>query len=751
MDMEFSMADVSAIIMGGKNGYGKTTIFDAIELLLTGMIERYNNYAEELVDHRRGKNDFEKPLVCDDKVPDVQIDVYASSVVAREIKHYRLTRKALVADMENPVRFPPFEPLYICFPRGEMHPITRQELETLGIEKLSRHYSTLNYLSQEEATLFIKSSDADRANAIQYLFNTKRFDERIEKLDKLILKGVKYCLDELKSEQENLKSRIGDLLKYRTASQENPTAFVQLFKEDAQVTWDWENVRLSNEEYHGLLTENGLIDQLLYLVCHREDVRKYRKDIFLNSVHEKSAELALYWQYRSRKALIKLYEDFNRKVVGPCEALELSQVERFQLNLPAEINGVVSQENVQMIVEALERVRGMYRSASMAERAYNEMLGQRNRMEQHLKAHASELEQSSCPLCGQQYGETQSLLENIARTTSLQAESARVFSDQAAQELVKIKSMMHDNMIVPVMVWFEEQGITKGIVARYLELDAASLELQLMRLIKANYISEAPGDTEQLSELLLKKVVAEQKEELDDTIDYPMLMNLHNSYGKLMTKEGYNEQSVMLKRAYLLMKWSQQQSAQLKELQIKQAQCEAKTEMVKVMNRKLKTLKEEIVRQKNEWIKKVVGDVEILFYIYTGRIMQDNFFGRGLFMKIEPDKYVYFVSDYRSDLDALYKMSSGQLVALMMSLLLSLNKLYSTEKFIAIDDPVQTIDDINVWGFIETLRHEFNDYQILLSTHELSYGSLLRYKLSKMGIATEYRDMLQERQKRITQ
>ena len=218
-----------------------------------------------------------------------------------------------------------------------------------------------------------------------------------------------------------------------------------------------------------------------------------------------------------------------------------------------------------------------------------------------------------------------------------------------------------------------------------------------------------------------------------------------------MTKEGYNEQSVVLKRAYLLMKWSQQQSAQLKELQIKQAQCEAKTEMVKVMNRKLKTLKEEIVRQKNEWIKKVVGDVEILFYIYTGRIMQDNFFGRGLFMKIEPDKYVYFVSDYRSDLDALYKMSSGQLVALMMSLLLSLNKLYSTEKFIAIDDPVQTIDDINVWGFIETLRHEFNDYQILLSTHELSYGSLLRYKLSKMGIATEYRDMLQERQKRIMQ
>ena len=116
-------------------------------------------------------------------------------------------------------------------------------------------------------------------------------------------------------------------------------------------------------------------------------------------------------------------------------------------------------------------------------------------------------------------------------------------------------------------------------------------------------------------------------------------------------------------------------------------------------------------------------------------------------MKTEPDKSIYFVSDPNSDVDALYKMSSGQLVALMMSLLLSLNKLYATEKFIAIDDPVQTIDDINVWGFVETLRHEFRDYQLLFSTHEVSYGSFLRYKLSKMGIKTEYRDMLQERNK----
>ena len=62
-----------------------------------------------------------------------------------------------------------------------------------------------------------------------------------------------------------------------------------------------------------------------------------------------------------------------------------------------------------------------------------------------------------------------------------------------------------------------------------------------------------------------------------------------------------------------------------------------------------------------------------------------------------------------------------------------------------IDDPVQTIDAINVWGFIETLRYEFHDYQLLFLTHEVNNRSYLCYKLSKMGISTEYRDMLIER------
>ena len=77
----------------------------------------------------------------------------------------------------------------------------------------------------------------------------------------------------------------------------------------------------------------------------------------------------------------------------------------------------------------------------------------------------------------------------------------------------------------------------------------------------------------------------------------------------------------------------------------------------------------------------------------------------------------------------------------MVAFIMTINKLYSNQKILLIDDPIQSIDDMNMWGFMETLRWEFRDYFLLLSTHEIEYGSLIRYKMHKVGIESEYIDM----------
>ena len=747
-DMNFPMTEVAAIILGGKNGYGKTTIFDALELVLTGQIERYSNYEKKLFDHRRNLNDVEMPLVCDVNVPDVSVAVNIWYEEAGG-RCAMLVRKANVRDMNNPVDFSVFQQLYMGQEGEDPHPITEEERVAIGLDKFAATYGTLGYLSQEESTLFVKSSDSERAETIQYLFNTKRFDERIEKIDKLILKGIKKYADELKSKQNDVKARIEDLKKYQINPQTVETEYSAIFREDAQIKWDWTDERLSNEEYYSLLVNHGVIDGLQYLAENWDDAKKYRKGLLLNEMLEKSPDFALYWQFRGRKAAIKLWKEFETKTVETFEKLELKDMGQYALIVPNGLEQVIGNKVIEAAVETIDHVKALYHSATLAERAYNEMLDRRNRLHEHLRSHAEQLSQKECPLCGHDYTNVKDLLDSLERTAQMQRESSRVFSAQAAQEFLKMKELLGQTIINPVMVWFNEQGINEDLVDRYLLLDDKYLEMQLAKLIKKGCIREEPEGSEQVTEVVFRKAIEDCREPYNDSLDYQWLTTVYNNYGKLMREDCRQGDVIKKKRAYLLRMWGMQQSEQMEKLLRELQDLETKMSLCAEKDRALKALRNEIERQKNEWLKQVITDVEILFYIYSGRIMQDNFFGRGLFMKTEPGKYIYFVSDPKSEVDALYKLSSGQLVALMMSLLLSLNKLYATEKIIAIDDPVQTIDDINVWGFVETLRHEFRDYQLLFSTHELSYGSFLRYKLSRMGIRTEYRDMMEERRRHI--
>lgn len=88
------------------------------------------------------------------------------------------------------------------------------------------------------------------------------------------------------------------------------------------------------------------------------------------------------------------------------------------------------------------------------------------------------------------------------------------------------------------------------------------------------------------------------------------------------------------------------------------------------------------------------------------------------------------------DQEVSYTLSSGQLSATVISLMLVLNKVYSKSKFgtILIDDPLQTLDEINTHSLIEVLKYNFSDQQVVLSTHEDRYSKLIRYKYDKFNL-----------------
>jgi len=82
-------------------------------------------------------------------------------------------------------------------------------------------------------------------------------------------------------------------------------------------------------------------------------------------------------------------------------------------------------------------------------------------------------------------------------------------------------------------------------------------------------------------------------------------------------------------------------------------------------------------------------------------------------------------------------MSSGQLATLVIAFTLALNKRYSKNEFLFIDDPIQTLDELNIAGLVELLRNEFSDRQIFISTHEDMMSAYMRYKFKKYGLGAQ--------------
>lgn len=745
-DMDFCMSENDAVILGGKNGYGKTSIFDAIELVLTGRIDRYVSYKEAYTDGRRNLNQEERPLVCSNSVDDVRIDLYISILTdGRQVKRI-LTRMARTQDMKNPVDFDVFKDLRIR-ENEEDEPIstTEGELESLGLKDFLKYYDTLNYMSQEESTHFIKSKETKRKENIQFVFNTEAFDRRINKIDKVLLKALKTKIDDVKSKKQQKEHIIQALRQYGMEEVDEESDYQCIFA-GIDVKWDAENLQLGNEEYASLLSEGGELDKIEHVLANIGEYKKWWTSKVMGKWLERSGDYAFYLHYKGKEKEINQWKTAQRTLIEPFSQIEISRINEYKFEVGEDLLSLVEREKIDEIGAVLQRVSNGYKLSSSSQRAYQVMVEQRNRLAAHLQKHAKVIGMQRCPLCGQDYDTIQKLLEAIESTLKLQLTSFDELNEHVMADFKELRELI-SVQIARLNDFFKEQGINEETVARYDSLDKANLENNIKWLMDSGKLGDLPKATEEETEQRFREDVQSKILKYDESLDYDEMKKISDAYVRYMPNELKTVEAIRKKRAYLMQHWNQQKSQQMTRLNQEVSNLTLLQSKYSCMKTQLESVKDAIARQKELYLKKVITDVEILFYIYSGRIMQDNFYGRGLFMKNDQGKYIYFVTQYDSYVDALYKMSSGQLVALMMALLLSLNKLYSESKILTIDDPVQTIDDINVWGFVETLRHEFKDYQFLFSTHELRYGSFLRYKLSNMGVAAKYVDMIDIRKK----
>lgn len=735
--LDFDLENNNVPILGGKNGFGKTTIFDAIELVITGKISRYDDY-KDFFDKRRSPSDIEIPLVNNKDVEDVRIEL----LLEDDYSAFWLKREAKVVDMQyGDPNFDVFNELRIreC-PDDSYKVMEQQDRSNHKWDSFAKHFAFINYIGQEEATSILKQKNSERAKQFDFLFDTKKIDDDINKvgnIQKAFNEEIQSCKQNAENLEEEIKRLTSNQIEKNTESQYHRLIANNSFN------WDTENPQLDYNSYYKLLCENGLFDSMEYYVQNSLAFQAYLHNNFINKLLEENgsiiSDIVFYLKWRGKENLLMSYGRF----ISIKNCIKNLRLESFEISSILSIKDTFTWNEQEETLKKIENLAGMmmnsYHLSDNLTKLYTELIDERNRMITTIDKFSDHDQFSICPLCGHNYDDAEELKNHIVVNSVDIEGKIKDIENNVNQLFVQLKEMINSNVVNVLDAMYQKQKITEDIYIRYSSLNKVMCKQNLDKIrtelsmdLSSMGINE---DAEKhITENLQKRIVS-----IPDDIDYITLLANYNSYIRYMDKKDITKDKIKAKRIYITAQWNKTISKLVQQNQAQLSNFEARIKKCDRQSKKLNHLLESLKSKKNDYLTAVISDIEILFYIYSGRILQDSYFGRGLFIKRDTSKHRMIIVDrYDSDVDALFNMSSGQLVSIVFALVLSINKLYSERDFLAIDDPVQTIDDINMWGLIETFRHEFSNSFCLFSTHENVYGSLMRYKFEKWGISTKY-------------
>lgn len=732
--LDFNLNDQNVVVLGGRNGYGKTTLFDIIELVITGKIDRYVNYDTGLLDKRLAKSDEDLPLVHDTTVEHVSVGIELEV----EERIFVIVREARSADIGMHFNFRVFTgaSVKIWDDGGEWREATQEELAHLNREGLKAGYQQLYYVGQEETLQYLKTKEKDRSLLLQDLIDTSMFDEKVAKLQ-APLGILERKMEEQSSGIERMQARINEIDQLRLTSAE--CVYERLAPEKV-LPWDNENPAAQQVNFPALLGENGVLDQLAYFAQNKTAYQTYKKNIILRQMMS-NREVALILYMGARAESVKGFRQFVTGMVDPVRTLSIGNISRFSPVFAQEWVDA-NRELTVALAEQLEGLKLAIAGLATTDKVYSEIEEKRQQLQQLLQQQDAENLTSRCPLCGHDYDEAQNLLQAILEEAQHHRNDTEAMRSKVVEMLSGYKNHLMEWIITPTLEYYRLQGVTEELLSQYDEVTEQERQLWARRNNDSFHIDVSGTETVDAVVEMLAAYAQSHIQPEDDQVDYQRLEQIHLSLAADIPLENLTIEKIERKRQYLVNNWNTVNGEERKRLVKELTLLQQKSRKCSSLQQQLRNAVADIVEARKEYYEKVIHDIEILFYVYSGRIMQDSFYGRGLFMKYDRSRqFVNFTTSPKSDVDALFNLSSGQLVALVLAFVLSLNKLYHQHNLLLIDDPIQTIDDINTWGLIETLRHEFPDYFFIFSTHEQRYGSLLRYKMSKFGFTAQYRDL----------
>jgi len=739
----FKFEDSHLLVLDGPNGFGKTSLFDAIELLFTGQIRRYVKLGEQTI---KGSQTFgEYPFYNqygenEDLVIKAEIEHDSQSIV--------LERRAERASLSNNHFFNSYKLYLKADFENQAERLIENEtsyLQNLLGKDYKQNFEFLNYVEQEDSTYLLKNKDKDKQDSIAYLFNTQEFQNKIALYDEIKKKLLKLCDAPAKAKLDEKGNELAELADQLSSKDE--VVYVKLFTEQ-NYEWDKNEISFDVIKYADLLSEEGIITRIKDLVNNKLIFLDYQYNNEIEKLIGQSSNLEKVIRYQ--KYLIEKEDLTKEKELQELQKTFLANLNNINLDIvksdtlliePIKLlpkGDVVPLSNY---ISELSSLKVSANELSDLATVHNQLNSTRDSLSSkfndfHYLTHS----EGECILCGFDWQEADILLENITAQTekikSLVVASSGTITQQIQDfkdkytpiytRIINIHQIENEIDITFVNNLINQDDLLINSLARKIEQIGLNLIPFLSSTPSMAYVPQTDLLLDSLKKL--KKEIPSDiiKAHFNETFTQYFFSNKLN----ILDFEG---DTVDKKANYINWQYSKYQNKNfiLKASELKALQLQFKNASEKVDSiKKISTVYKESLKRYNQ---KLINDIEILFHIYSGRIVQDFQGGLGLF--ISNEKGIKFQTDPSKTYDAIFTMSSGQLSALIISFTLALNKKYSKNKILFIDDPVQTMDEINVVGFIDLLRNDFADHQIFMSTHEDLISTFMRYKFKKYGLS----------------
>lgn len=758
---DFNNTDYSINVLSGPNGFGKTTIFEVIEICLTGNFNRIEQF-ENVQQH---KSNRKKPFFqnTDDEDVIIKLCLYDTnseeySIITKHYDDINSPKKKNKGKDFIPVDSKNIFSTYFStdiddFENNDFSSLTAVDQEYINqliygedteID-LSSVYYLFNYIQQEDNIYFLRQKEEDKGKSLSFLFNINKEEDEKNKITNIA--------NQLFSQKTSLNQEI-ELLQ-SSLSENTDIAYERVFdhKEyffDKEVVFDKnyiEEAKIKYDSFTDIL--NGLIN-----VKQNFSVEEYDKSIKYKYINERilgnhNLLNAFLIKNVYTSDLHLQLSTHNAKIQSARKYLALKPIELIdKVYFDLFINDEEEYEEYKVLEQAIIKLN---QDLGIIGKLLADFNSERNLLNEHFDnvIKSNHISNTNCPLCNSEFTSHEELQIAITAKTNLIQEFNKSKIEEKAKLEEKLKKH-HGNLKEIVELFLKDNFIfDESILGILREQEAYLSKLE-------TYVTKIEGLNTTLFNDLLFKEVPHAFEELDPKRDVlkkyitENILELFKYQEELITDkalyieyfnnkekfEGTSIEQFERKKEYIKNELNKVSSIRLTFLKDRYSQIEillSKIEPVKIsLNHIIKVHKREMIEK-----------IKIPFYVYSGKILQSYQQGLGIFIDINTtgqSNFVTFKTGNSSDHDIVYHLSSGQMAVVSLAFCLSLNKVYNTNhhfKFLSIDDPVQTMDDLNVHTFIELLRNEFQEYQMIMSTHDDFTSRYMKYKFDKFNLKTQ--------------